>query len=155
MAAHSCDKIDPALLTDSELGWLLGRKKVSSGYERKLRHDINKKLQTLSKLELPLLVDKGFNVTTNCNNVTAGSNNSSLTCAAVGRGVANQTTMREKARGVGFEPTSLFRHGISNPTPYQARRPPPTRFVFGIIGCTCKNVTFDECSIQARPNVNQ
>src|SRR5215467_10891571 len=29
-----------------------------------------------------------------------------------------------KARGVGFEPTSPFEHGISNPTPYQARRPP-------------------------------
>jgi hypothetical protein len=29
------------------------------------------------------------------------------------------------ARGVGFEPTSSFEHGISNPTPYQARRPPP------------------------------
>ena len=28
------------------------------------------------------------------------------------------------ARGVGFEPTSSFEHGISNPTPYQARRPP-------------------------------
>ena len=30
-----------------------------------------------------------------------------------------------KARGVGFEPTCPFGHGISNPTPYQARRPPP------------------------------
>jgi hypothetical protein len=29
-----------------------------------------------------------------------------------------------KARGVGFEPTRPFGHGISNPTPYQARRPP-------------------------------
>lgn len=28
------------------------------------------------------------------------------------------------ARGVGFEPTCPFGHGISNPTPYQARRPP-------------------------------
>jgi hypothetical protein len=27
-------------------------------------------------------------------------------------------------RGVGFEPTSSSEHGISNPTPYQARRPP-------------------------------
>src|SRR5688572_7884602 len=30
-----------------------------------------------------------------------------------------------KARGVGFEPTCPFGHGISNPTPCQARRPPP------------------------------
>jgi hypothetical protein len=29
-----------------------------------------------------------------------------------------------EARGVGFEPTSSCEHGISNPTPYQARRPP-------------------------------
>ena len=41
----------------------------------------------------------------------------------VGRGIAfdvNETV----ARGVGFEPTCPFGHGISNPTPYQARRPP-------------------------------
>ena len=30
----------------------------------------------------------------------------------------------QKARGVGFEPTGPYGHGISNPTPYQARRPP-------------------------------
>ena len=30
----------------------------------------------------------------------------------------------QKARGVGFEPTCPCGHGISNPTPYQARRPP-------------------------------
>src|SRR3982751_5993255 len=60
-----------------------------------------------------------------------------------------------KARGVGFEPTCLFRHGISNPTPYQARRPPPLHLVFGIIGCACKNVTFDGCRINAYTNVNQ
>jgi hypothetical protein len=28
------------------------------------------------------------------------------------------------ARRMGFEPTGPFGHGISNPTPYQARRPP-------------------------------
>ena len=32
----------------------------------------------------------------------------------------------QKARGVGFEPTGPCGHGISNPTPYQARRPPHT-----------------------------
>jgi hypothetical protein len=42
--------------------------------ERKLRHDINKKLQTLSMLELPLLADRGFSVTAGCNNVTAYCN---------------------------------------------------------------------------------
>ena len=30
----------------------------------------------------------------------------------------------EKARGEGFEPSCSCEHGISNPTPYQARRPP-------------------------------
>ena len=29
-----------------------------------------------------------------------------------------------ETRGVGFEPTCSYEHGISNPTPYQARRPP-------------------------------
>lgn len=31
---------------------------------------------------------------------------------------------KQEARGVGFEPTGPYGHGISNPTPYQARRPP-------------------------------
>jgi hypothetical protein len=35
------------------------------------------------------------------------------------------------ARGVGFEPTSSCEHGISNPTPYQARRPPPKLEILG------------------------
>jgi hypothetical protein len=38
-----------------------------------------------------------------------------------------------KARGVGFEPTSPFEHGISNPTPYQARRPPLSRMSYSRI----------------------
>ena len=34
--------------------------------------------------------------------------------------------LKKKARGVGFEPTCPCEHGISNPTPYQARRSPHT-----------------------------
>jgi hypothetical protein len=38
--------------------------------------------------------------------------------------IKTSTEARSIARGVGFEPTSSFEHGISNPTPYQAGRPP-------------------------------
>ena len=74
-ADDASPKIRPALLTQSEIDWLLGQKEVSNAYERKLRHDINRKLQTLSRLELPLLSGRGFAV-----DVTAGSNAVTANC---------------------------------------------------------------------------
>ena len=38
--------------------------------------------------------------------------------------IKSKRLVHKKARGVGFEPTGPYGHGISNPTPYQARRPP-------------------------------
>jgi hypothetical protein len=67
-------KIQCELLTKSEIEWLLGNKQVSKLYERKITHSIKKKIQTLTELEIPLLVDRGFNVTTYSNGVTANGN---------------------------------------------------------------------------------
>ena len=142
-------EIQPALLTRSEIDWLLGNKEVSKLYERKIRYSIKKKIETLTELEIPLLVDRGFNVTTYSNGVTANGNASGVAeHSLVGCGIANPelksnklvSDKRDKGGGVGlsflvvlllneghlrhFEPTCPFGHGISNPTPYQARRPP-------------------------------
>jgi hypothetical protein len=67
-------KIQCALLTKSEIEWLLGNKQVSKLYERKITHSIKKKIETLTELEIPLLVDRGFKVTTCSNGVTANGN---------------------------------------------------------------------------------
>jgi hypothetical protein len=151
-------EIQPALLTRSEIEWLLGKKRVSKSYERKFRHSIKKKIETLTELELPLLMNRGFNVTTYSSSITTGSNAAELnTPSLVGRGIANQEVKsnkvvldeKEKWRGEWdfrslsfsyerrgkrkFEPTCPFGHGISNPTPYQARRPPQFDKVFSLM----------------------
>jgi hypothetical protein len=54
-------EIQPALLTRSELEWLLGKtSNLSKKTERDLRHRINKKLRIFMHTELPLLKDRGF-----------------------------------------------------------------------------------------------
>jgi hypothetical protein len=137
-------EIQPALLTRAEIDWLLGNKEVSKLYERKIRCLIKKKIETLTELEIPLLLDRGFNVTTYSNGVTTSSNTSGLGGNLVGRGIADpdeqvnevrENNLREKRgewefRSISrnFEPTCPFGHGISNPTPYQARRPPQLLF---------------------------
>jgi|SRR5690242_16404623 hypothetical protein len=50
----------PALLTRTEVAWLLGEIQVSKLYEYRIRSDIKKKLQVLQEIELPLLKEKGF-----------------------------------------------------------------------------------------------
>jgi hypothetical protein len=136
-------EIQPALLTRSEIEWLLGNKEVSKLYERKIRCSIKKKIETLTELEIPLLVDRGFSVTTHGNGLTIGGNASGLgEHRLVGRGIANpeiksnKVVSDKKDIGAGsgnivstapfsaspsrhFEPTCPFGHGISNPTPYQ------------------------------------
>jgi hypothetical protein len=53
-------KIRPALLTRTEIQWLLGRVKISKQYQYRIRSDIKQKIKTLIDLELPLLVQKGI-----------------------------------------------------------------------------------------------
>src|SRR3712207_5864617 len=93
---------------------------------------------------------RGFNVTTCSNGVTTGGNAAELEePSLVGHWIANPGgdtsgfREKEKVKERGewdfrpvsilrrkFEPTRPFGHGISNPTPYQARRPPQFDKVF-------------------------
>jgi hypothetical protein len=52
--------LSPALLSKSELQWLLGDIKVSKSFEYKMKSNIKGKVQTLTELELPLLVKNSF-----------------------------------------------------------------------------------------------
>ena len=54
------EDIQTALLTKSELQWLLGRHQLSKHYERKMRAVLKKKLRTWEQLERPLLEAHGF-----------------------------------------------------------------------------------------------
>ncbi len=49
-----------SFLSKTELEWLLGNKKLSGGYNRKIRSQVRKKLENFERLELPLLVEKGL-----------------------------------------------------------------------------------------------
>ena len=65
-------ELQSALLTRSEIQCLLGSKEVSKLYGRKMRCSIKKKIETLTELEIPLLLDRGFSVTAHGNGVTIG-----------------------------------------------------------------------------------
>ena len=54
------DKVQPALLTRTEIQWLLGNVKISKTYEYRIKSDIRKKLKTFTELELPLLIEQGI-----------------------------------------------------------------------------------------------
>lgn len=49
-----------SILTNSELEWLTGKKKVSKIYEYRIKSDIKKKLRIFRQSELPLLAQNGF-----------------------------------------------------------------------------------------------
>ena len=50
----------PALLTRTEIEWLVNKVKISKAYEYRIKSDIRKKIKTFTELEMPLLVEKGF-----------------------------------------------------------------------------------------------
>jgi hypothetical protein len=50
--------IPRALLTRTEIEWLLGKTKVSKPYQYRIKSDIKKKLKTFTELELPLLFER-------------------------------------------------------------------------------------------------
>jgi hypothetical protein len=113
----------PALLTKTEIQWLLGNVQPSRGYERKIRYSINRKITTLTKLELPLLASRGFNVTIHCNSVTARSNAPRGSPSLVGRGIANQSTMREKRGEWDSNPRVLSDMGLASRQRLTSSRP--------------------------------
>jgi hypothetical protein len=58
----------PALLTHSEIEWLVGNKQVTNSYGRYMKFAIQKKLRVFMEIELPLLAKAGLinlNVSTN------------------------------------------------------------------------------------------
>jgi hypothetical protein len=59
--------LSPALLSKSELHWLLGDINVSKSFEYKIKSSIKRKIQTLTELELPLLVKNNFFVNNDYN----------------------------------------------------------------------------------------
>src|ERR671931_1724405 len=54
------NSIKPALLSESEIQWLRGDKEVSKTFEYKMRSSIKRKVQSLTQLELPLLIKNNF-----------------------------------------------------------------------------------------------
>src|SRR5215212_1964405 len=54
------DNSSPALLSTTELRWLRNDIKVSKSFEYKIKSSIKRKVQTLTELELPLLVKNNF-----------------------------------------------------------------------------------------------
>lgn len=49
------ENLEPALLTRREIEWLMGKVKVSNGYQRKIKCDIRRKIRTFYAFELPLI----------------------------------------------------------------------------------------------------
>jgi hypothetical protein len=56
MNSKTNNNFKPVLLSKSELHWLLGDINVSKSFEYKIKSSIKRKIQTLTELELPLLV---------------------------------------------------------------------------------------------------
>ena len=54
------DKLNPVLLSKTEMQWLLGKIKVSKLFEYQLKSRIKRKVRSLMELELPLLVKTNF-----------------------------------------------------------------------------------------------
>ena len=59
--------LNPALLSKTELHWLLSDINVSKSFEYKIKSSIRRKIQTLTELELPLLFKNNFFVNDNYN----------------------------------------------------------------------------------------
>jgi hypothetical protein len=53
-------KSQPALLTRTEIEWLLNNVNISKAYEYRIKSDIKKKLKIFAELEMPLLLEKGI-----------------------------------------------------------------------------------------------
>ena len=56
MVKEDSHNMRPALLSKSELQWLLGNTRVSKTFEYKMLSNIRRKIQALTTIELPLLM---------------------------------------------------------------------------------------------------
>ena len=52
--------IKRALLTRTEIEWLMNNLEISKAYEYRIKSDIRKKFKTFTELEIPLLIEKGI-----------------------------------------------------------------------------------------------
>ena len=112
-----------AICTKNEIDWLMSKKKISKGYERKIKSDIRKKISIFYSFELPLLVNKGFDVTKYSNAVTANCNTCSdikINSANIVNLVRNLALKRQNY----IEFQSLERDLIPRPFPYQGNALP-------------------------------
>ena len=95
-------KVEPALLTRTEIHWLLNDIQLSDGYRRKIKSDIRRKVKIFNELELPLLIKSGFiPATTNCNAVTTNCNTNCQTNSTIDANCALNMMGRK-----GFEPSN-------------------------------------------------
>ena len=116
---HEIKHFNQALLTKTELEWLLGKIQVSKVYEYRIKSDIKKKLQIFQQLELPLLMEKGF--------ISPSSYNSSLSVYTQNLSANPQLYESTKeARIVPFKTKqgSLGRDLDPGPLPYQGNALP-------------------------------
>jgi hypothetical protein len=116
---HEIKHFNQALLTKTELEWLLGKIQVSKVYEYRIKSDIKKKLQIFQQLELPLLMEKGF--------ISPSSYNSSLSVYT--QNLSANPQLHESAKGARIEPFktkqgSLGRDLDPGPLPYQGNALP-------------------------------
>lgn len=134
----SMSEIQPALLTQLELEWLLGKtSNLSKKTERDLRYRINKKVRIFMQTELPLLKDRGFAAALGNDAAAISSGGDTGERSLVGREIANPeeksndvvSDKKDKGAGSGnivstapfsafsprhFEPMCPFGHEVSN-----------------------------------------
>jgi hypothetical protein len=112
-------EMPPALLTLSELEWLLGKRQLSKSYERKMRAVLNRKLRTWEELERPLLEAQGFLAATisssGIGHYTGDTVRSSRAAARVApnwtKSKPNEAVKYERMLRPGFAPGSATRKG--------------------------------------------
>ena len=108
-----------ALLTKSELAWLVGKIQVSKVYEYRIKSDIKKKLQTFQQLELPLLMEKGFISQSNyINGLSVYTQNLSANPQLY------ESTKEARIEPFKTKQGSLGRDSIPGPLPYQGNALP-------------------------------
>ena len=119
----------PALLTKTEIRWLLGNAQVSKCYEYRIKSDIKGKLKTFQQLELPLLQKREYGLdlflTSNPQNLSANSQLHRRSQAAAQRGVGNHMSMRERRGEWDSNPRVLSDMGLAIPRPTRLGDPRP------------------------------
>jgi hypothetical protein len=115
---HEIKPFTQALLTKSELAWLVGKIQISKVYEYRIKSDIKKKLQTFQQIELPLLMEKGFIFPSNNNHLSVYTRNLSANPQL------HESTKEARIEPLKTKRGSLGRDSIPGPLPYQGNALP-------------------------------